>query len=82
MDWNEETGKWEDKWVEVDAFSVSFVRNGNQNFVIGLEPGETEEVIEYMRFVLPSLFQARFDKQQADFEKSKNKKADDGVAPF
>lgn len=79
---NEETGKWEDKWVEVDAFSVSFVRNGNQNFVIGLEPGETEEVIEYMRFVLHSLFQARFDKQQADFEKSKNKKADDGVAPF
>ena len=38
---NEETGKWEDKWIEVDAFSVSFVRNGNQNFVIGLEPGET-----------------------------------------
>ena len=52
--------KWEDKWVEIDAFSVSFVRNGNQNFVIGLEPGETEEVVEYMRFVLHSLFQARF----------------------
>ena len=45
-------GKWEDQWIEVPAFSVSFVRNGNQNFVIGLEPGETETVIEFLRFYL------------------------------
>ena len=79
---NDKTGEWEDKWVEIDAFSVSFVRNGNQNFVIGLEPGETEEVVEYMRFVLHSLFQARFTKQQADFAKSRSKKGNDGPAPF
>ena len=79
---NEKTGEWEDKWVEIDAFSISFVRNGNQNFVIGLEPGETEEVIEYMRFVLHSLFQARFDKQQADFAKSQRKNKGEGPAPF
>ena len=79
---NEKTGEWEDKWVEIDAFSISFVRNGNQNFVIGLEPGETEEVIEYMRFVLHSLFQARFDKQQADFAKSQRKNKGEGSAPF
>ena len=34
------SGEWTSEWVEVDAFSISFVRNGNQNFVIGLEPGE------------------------------------------
>jgi hypothetical protein len=79
---NEKTGKWEDKWGEVDAFSVSFVRNGSQSFVIGLEPGETEEVMEYLRFVLQNIFKSRFEKQQADFEKSKNKKTDDGPAPF
>ena len=79
---NDKTGKWEDAWGEVDAFSVSFVRNGNQNFVIGLEPGETEEAMEYLKFVLHNIFQTRFEKQQADFEKSQNKKSDSGPAPF
>ncbi len=69
---NEETGKWEDVWVEVEAFSVSFVRNGNQNFVIGLEPGETEEIMEYLKFVLRSLFEARTTRQQEEFQKRKS----------
>jgi len=83
---NEKTNKWEDTWVEVDAFSLSFVRNGNQSFVIGLEPGETEDAMEFCKFVLHNIFQMRFDKQQADFEKStlksKNDKKPDEPAPF
>jgi hypothetical protein len=66
-------GRWEDAWVEVPAFSVSFVRNGNQSFVIGLEPGETETVSEYLRFVLRSLFEVRFKKQQEELKKSRNR---------
>lgn len=64
-------GQWEDQWIEVPAFSVSFVRNGNQNFVIGLEPGETETVIEFLRFYLKNLFSHRFDKQLLEIKKSK-----------
>ena len=71
-------GRWVDQWVEVPAFSVSFVRNGNQSFVIGLEPGETEEVMEYLRFILRSLFEVRFKKQQAEFAKNRP----DGTPPF
>ena len=52
-------GAWVDEWVEVPAFSVSFVRNGSQNFVIGLEPGETETVMEFLKFFLTELFSAR-----------------------
>ena len=78
---NPQTGKWEDKWIEIDAFSVSFVRNGNQNFVIGLEPGETEEVMEYLKFVLQSLFRTRFAKEQAEFEKSRTKPSTSSQPP-
>lgn len=76
------SGQWEDQWIEVPAFSISFVRNGNQNFVIGLEPGETEEVIEYLRFVLRSLFEVRYQKQQEDFKKSRPQASDDNSVPF
>ena len=78
---NDKTGKWEDVWVEVDAFSVSFVRNGNQNFVIGLEPGETEEVMEYLRFVLRSLFECRAARQEKEFNKKRNDSSNESEAP-
>lgn len=67
-------GEWEDQWIEVPAFSLSFVRNGNQNFVIGLEPGETETVIEFLKFYLKTLFSHRFDKQIIDIQRAKEKK--------
>tara|TARA_B110000305_G_C19465813_1_gene657842 strand:- start:5361 stop:5906 length:546 start_codon:yes stop_codon:yes gene_type:complete len=67
------SGQYEDQWVEVPAFSVSFVRNGNQSFVIGLEPGETETVSEFLKFYLKTLFSHRFDKQILEIKKSKEK---------
>lgn len=66
-------GQWEDQWVPVDAFSISFVRNGNQNFVIGLEPGETETASEFLKFYLNNLFSHRFDKQILEIKKSKSR---------
>lgn len=66
-----ESGEWGSEWVEVDAFSISFVRNGNQNFVIGLEPGETETAMEFLKFFLRTLFSHRFDKQILEIQKSK-----------
>ena len=60
---NEETGQWEDKWFVVDAFSLSLTRNGNQQFGIGVEPGEAEVISELMRFSLHNLFNVRLNKQ-------------------
>jgi hypothetical protein len=60
---NEQTGQWEDKWFVVDAFSLSLTRNGNQQFGIGVEPGEAEVISELMRFSLHNLFNVRLNKQ-------------------
>ena len=59
-----EDGEWVEKWVTVPAFSISFTRNGNQLFGIGIEPGEAECIMEFLRFNLKNLFKDRFKKQQ------------------
>ena len=59
------------------------MRNSTQNFVIGLEPGETESVSQYLKFVLNSLFQCRFTKQTEEFkERMKKKSSKDEQPPF
>jgi len=60
---NEETGKWEDKWSTLPAFSLSLTRNGNQHFGIGIEPGEAEVISQLMKFSLHNLFNIRLNKQ-------------------
>jgi len=74
-------GEWEEQWVEVPAFSISFSRNGNQNFVIGLEPGETELVMQYLKFVLNNLFDVKFKKQAEDFKNLQQKQNNDSENP-
>jgi len=78
-----ESGEWEDKWVTVPAFSLSFTRNGNQMFGIGIEPGEAEVINQYLKFFLSKLIEARFNKQQESFHKTKEETQDDREeAPF
>tara|TARA_R100000808_G_C2154579_1_gene165642 strand:+ start:4942 stop:5514 length:573 start_codon:yes stop_codon:yes gene_type:complete len=74
-------GEWVQKWIEVPAFSVSFIRNGNQNFVIGLDPGEVETVMEFMQFYLNHLFSYRLKKQLSDISKSKREAANSEDPP-
>jgi len=57
-------GEWEDKWVTVPAFSLSFTRNGNQMFGLGIEPGEGQVIVEYLKFFLRELFKERSKKQK------------------
>ena len=45
------------------CFGLSFTRNGNQSFKISLEPGEIETVLEFLRFVLHTLYQQKLDSQ-------------------
>ena len=76
---NEDSGEWEEKWITVPAFSISFTKNGTQNYSLSLEPGEATAVGEYMRFVLHRIFKDRADKQLEDI---KSKKKSIGEAPF
>lgn len=81
-----EQGEWEEKWVTVPAFSISFTRNGNQMFGIGIEPGEAECIMEYLKNTLSMLFSERFQKQKEVMkqkqEGNQNFKNDKEDAPF
>ena len=81
---NEQTGEWEDKWSTIPAFSLSLTRNGNQQFGIGIEPGEGEVISQLMKFSLHNLFNVRLNKQiEAVREDLKSNDAQDDVkVPF
>jgi len=79
---NKETGEWEETWVEVEAFSFSLTRNGNQNFSIGLEPGEGIALREYFKFTLQCIFSDRHHKQLAHITAKKSSEASSEAAPF
>ena len=63
-------GQWKEEWVTIGAFGIQFTRNGNQTFQIGLEPGECEVVMEYLKFILREIFNHRAKKQAAEIKKS------------
>ena len=76
-------GEWEEKWVTVPAFSLSFTRNGNQMFGIGIEPGEAEVIMQYLIFFLNSLFSERLNKQkEQNFNKKQEEYGEREEAPF
>lgn len=81
---NEETGQWEDKWLTLPAFSLSLTRNGNQQFGIGIEPGEAQTIVQLIKFSLNNLFNARLNKQiESVREEQKSTTQDDEVkVPF
>lgn len=85
---NPDTDQWEEKWITVEAFSFSFTRNGNQLFGIGIEPGEAQCILEFMRFILKTIYKERHQSEIAKInysDKSKNEEPepeDPESAPF
>lgn len=77
---NPETGTWEEKLIPVRAYSLSFTRNGNQNFSISLEPGEACSINEYFKFCLHNIYTERFNKEQLNIKGKKHK--DETRPPF
>jgi len=75
-------GEWEEKWVTIPAFSLSFTRNGNQMFGIGVEPGEAEVINQYLKFFLQKLIKERFEKQLTNFQKKEDSQNEREEAPF
>lgn len=77
------SGEWEDHWVVVKAYSLSFTRNGNQMFGLGIEPGEAQVISEYLKFFLSELFKARLNKQKEQgFQKKPATNEEKEEAPF
>lgn len=66
-----DNGEWEEEWVTLPAFSLSFTRNGNQMFGLGIEPGEAQVIMEYLKFFLTELFKVRLDKQKEQVSQRK-----------
>lgn len=68
--------KVKDDWVTLPAFGITFTRNGNQSFRIPLEPGEVENLNEFFRFYLNTLYSHRRaqDLEKAKEYQAKNKK--------
>jgi len=79
--YKDEDGQWKDKWIEVECYSLSFTRNGNQMFGIGIEPGEAEVIKQYLKFFLKKLIKDRVEKQELNFQK-KDSSTQDEEAPF
>jgi hypothetical protein len=77
-----QNGEWEEKWITIPAFSLSFTRNGNQMFGIGIDPGEAEVIREYLRFFLKKLIKNRIEKQQESFNKKESQDHEREEAPF
>ena len=75
---NDKTGEWEEVWETTKAYSLSFTRNGNENFSIALENGEAVTVNEFLKFCLAKIFEERSAKQMADIKSKYN----NDKAPF
>ena len=64
-------GDWKEEWKEIPAFGIQFTRNGNQTFQIGLEPGECEVIMEFLKYILQNTFKERSKKQAEEIRKSR-----------
>ena len=53
-----------DEWVILPAFGITFTRNGNQTFRIPLEPGEVENLTEFLRYFLKTLYSHRREQEE------------------
>lgn len=59
---NPDTDQWEEKWITLEAFSMSFTRNGNQMFGIGIEPGEAQCILQFMKLILNKIYSERHER--------------------
>ena len=63
-----------EQWVTLPAFGITFTRNGNQSFRIPLEPGEVENLCEFLRFYLNTLYTHRRKQELQKFQDYQSKR--------
>lgn len=61
-----------EEWITLPAFGINFTRNGNQAFRIPVEPGEVENLCEFLRFYLNTLYAHR---RKEELKKTKDYKS-------
>ena len=67
------------------AFGINLTRNGSQVFRIPLEPGEVENLTEFFKYFLQSLYEHRHLEESKRLQEYKSKSEDTTVseeAPF
>lgn len=77
---NKKTGKYEDKWIEVPAYTFSMVRNGSLSFGIGITQGEAEVICEYLKMIITDALKVRDEETQKRLKDSQKNQGED--APF
>jgi hypothetical protein len=78
--WDKKTkikNKEGESWVTLPAFGITFTRNGNQTFRIPLEPGEVENVTEFLRFYLNTLYSHRKKEEIKKLKQYKSQNRED-----
>lgn len=74
-----------EEWVVVPAFGINLTRNGSQVFRIPLEPGEVENLTEFFKYFLQSLYEHRHLEESKRLQEYKSKSENTTVseeAPF
>lgn len=73
-----------EEWITLPAFGINFTRNGNQAFRIPIEPGEVENLSEFFKFYLETLFTHRrkLEIEKAKEYNSQKERGSDNSAPF
>lgn len=67
-----------EEWITLPAFGINFTRNGNQAFRIPLEPGEVENLCEFLRFYLNTLYTHRRKEELKKAKDYKSNKKEEG----
>ena len=67
-----ESKGFKESTIKVPAFGVSISKGKGHTFKIPLDPGETEVLHEYLRYLLNELFKVRVQKQREAFQNRQN----------
>lgn len=70
-----------EEWVTLPAFGITFTRNGNQSFRIPLEPGEVENLCEFLKFYLNTLYSHRREEELKKIKEYQSKRRESKETP-
>jgi hypothetical protein len=68
--WDKQS-KTQNGTITLPAFGITFTRNGNQSFRIPLEPGEVENLDQFLKFYLKELYSHRRREEIKNIQKYK-----------
>ena len=67
--------------ITLPAFGITFTRNGNQSFRIPIEPGEVENLNQFLKFYLKELYSHRRREEIKNIQKYKKDQQEETKKP-